>query len=109
MGTNSAKKATDKGLELSKADIEKRVEEYKAKQADRFAKRLDARVERYEAQLKDKASAEHEIIIRRAKLDELKERYNDIRATMKTLRQEIKDIKSARKSSKSSKKQAAAS
>lgn len=97
------------GIEhLSASQRQKLVDEYVAKQRQKFEDRLTKRAERYESKLVDKASTDGEIIRRRVLIQMATTEIQEKRATVKQLRDEIKAMKAeARKGRKGSVKKAA--
>ncbi len=85
---------------LSKEVREQMVNEYREKQAAQFAKRLEARAERFEKNLLDNASKDRELIIKRILLAKLKDEMVELRFSQKKIRADIKGIKEKARSSK---------
>lgn len=74
-------------------DIPQRVKAFRAKEKDKFIKRLNAKSARFEQQLQDTASTEHAILVKKEKLETILARMAELRATAKTLRGEIKELR----------------
>lgn len=98
------KTALPEGLDgaevLPKATREAMVEEYVAKQREKFEKRIADRAKRYEEKLKDKASTDRELIVKRLMLQKLQAEVKERRDTIKEIRAEIKQIKEQARQSK---------
>ncbi len=89
------------GAELLPKEVrEQMVKEYREKQAAQFAKRLEARAERFEKNLLDNASKDRELIIKRILLAKLKDEMVELRSSQKKIRADIKGIKEKARSSK---------
>lgn len=91
---------------MSDDEIKARVDAYKNSQLERLQRRLEAQVAKFATQLKDKKSSQFEIIVRQAKLAEIKDRVSELRRTAKKLRGEIKALKVASKAPKEKAKKA---
>ena len=85
---------------LTKEERERIVREYAMKQKELFEKRLADRVKHFEEKLKDRASKDRALIIKRLMLLSVKAEIKDRKATMKVIRAEIKEIKNLSRKAK---------
>ncbi len=79
------------------------VQQFKENQAKRFKASLERRVKRFEEKLGDKTSKEHQVLVRRILIQNLRNEIDERRDAKKQLNAEIKALRGNKTRNKSTK------